>query len=148
MRKGFTLLELLIVIAILGVLASLTLVRLIGPEKSARDTRRKSDLRQYQESLEVYANRTNKYPASAATSNLSSLCATLGITACADDPQISGGWDSYKYQTDAGGLQYVLWTRLEKTGDVSQSEYFVLCSDGNAGNITGTVTVSGGGCPL
>ena len=51
---GFTLLELLIVIVILGTLATFVIIRLTGGEKSARDARRRSDLRQYQTVIEAY----------------------------------------------------------------------------------------------
>ena len=46
MKKGFTLVELLIVMAILGILASLILAVLGGSEEKARDTRIKVELNQ------------------------------------------------------------------------------------------------------
>lgn len=60
MRKGFTLLELLIVMAILAILASILLV-VVKPQQifaKARDTQRKSDLRNLAQAIEVYMSET------------------------------------------------------------------------------------------
>lgn len=51
---GFTLVELLVAIAIIGVLASVVLVSLQGAKQNSRDTQRKSDLQQVQVALRVY----------------------------------------------------------------------------------------------
>ena len=60
---GFTLIEILVVISIIGVLASLALVSFAGTQKQARDTQRKNDLKQYQTSLENFANNNSSlYP--------------------------------------------------------------------------------------
>lgn len=56
MKKGFTLLELLIVMAVLAILASILLV-VVKPQQifaKARDTQRKSDLRNLSTAIEVY----------------------------------------------------------------------------------------------
>lgn len=65
MRKnGFTLLELLIVIAIIGILASISFVALNGARTQGRDSRRKSDLETIRSALELYKADCNQYPAS------------------------------------------------------------------------------------
>jgi len=61
--KGFTLLELLVVIGIIGLLASIVVVNLTGARKRARDTKRIGDLRGIQTALEDYYGRYSKYPA-------------------------------------------------------------------------------------
>ncbi len=45
-RSGFTLIEILVTIAIVGVLASISAVYLVGSRDKARDTKRKADLSQ------------------------------------------------------------------------------------------------------
>lgn len=61
--KGFTLVEMLIVIAIIAVLASVALVSVSGVRKSARDTKRVSDISKLQQQLEVYYSQNGSYPA-------------------------------------------------------------------------------------
>lgn len=62
-QKGFTLLELLIVISIIGILATLVVVNLGGARGSARDAQRISDLKTIQTALEAYFNDYGCYPA-------------------------------------------------------------------------------------
>lgn len=62
---GFTLLELLIVIVIIGILALLIIPNITSAPKKARDTQRKTDLRAVQKALEEYFVSNNVYPAAA-----------------------------------------------------------------------------------
>lgn len=61
---GFTLVELLISIAIISVLTSLIMANFIGIRQRARDAQRKSDVRQIQSALELYRADQGSYPAS------------------------------------------------------------------------------------
>ncbi len=61
-NKGFTLVELLIVMAIIGLLGSLTMVVTAGARVSSRDIRRVSDVQQVVTALEFYYNRAGMYP--------------------------------------------------------------------------------------
>lgn len=61
-NKGFTLVEMLIVIAIIAILASVALVSVGGVRKSARDTKRVSDISKLQQQLEVFYSNTGAYP--------------------------------------------------------------------------------------
>lgn len=154
--SAFTLIELLIVVAILGVLAAFVVVRFVGPQNAANDAKRQSDLRQYQSSLEVYANRSNSlYPSHTSTTTLNSMCGTteLNIPNCPGNPKPSlGSGYNYNYQSNAGRTTYVVWARLEKKPNSTQDEHFVLCSTGQAGKATSAtgaaLSVSGGSCPI
>lgn len=63
-QKAFTLIELLIVIAIIGMLASIILVALNKARSKARDAVRISDAKEIQTALEMYYNNNGQYPAS------------------------------------------------------------------------------------
>src|SRR3990167_5614168 len=72
--RGFTLIELMVVITIIGLLASSVLVALGNARAKARDARRTADIRQVMTALELYANdNTNGYP----------QCSGSGDTSCA-----------------------------------------------------------------
>ena len=61
-KKGFSLIELLIVIAIMAILGSLALGAFSTARKQGRDTTRKADLAQYKVALEQYYTANGSYP--------------------------------------------------------------------------------------
>jgi len=146
---GFTLVELLIVIAILGVLASLILANMSGARERARDAQRKSDLRQLQTALRMYFTDFGRNPASTA-SNQIQHSATSEIFDWGDefgiggntymsklpiDPldESSGGAYSYNYQLHPTDTDlYCAWAVLENESDgqiaTSQERCSSICS--------------------
>ncbi len=61
-NKGFTLIEVSMVIAIIGLLSSIVLVSMNTAKEKARDAKRKSDLNQIRKALEVSVNNRGYYP--------------------------------------------------------------------------------------
>jgi prepilin-type N-terminal cleavage/methylation domain-containing protein len=61
-RTGFTLVELLVVIAIIGILVSLVTVAAVGALKKARETQIKTELNEIASGIEEYKNKTTAYP--------------------------------------------------------------------------------------
>jgi len=61
-RQGFTLVEMLIVIAIIAVLSTLILRGIGGALPKSRDARRIGDLRNVQSSLELFYSKQGTYP--------------------------------------------------------------------------------------
>lgn len=120
-RKGFTLIEMLIVVAIIGILASVVIVGLGPAQKRGRDSRRAADLREVQTGLELYYSKNGKYPVSGTDvtdwPSLQSFLknASLGVTTVPDDPTTTR---HYQYVSDAGGTTYVLGATLD---DVNSS---------------------------
>lgn len=153
-KRGFTLIEVLVTISIVGLLASLALVSFTSSQKSARDTQRKSDLKQYATSLEVFASDNNDlYPERSTTvSAQNTLCSDLGITTCPEDPKnVADTTFEYRYQSDGtastgdpAAIKFVLWTKIERAED-----FWVICSNGTIGPKSQSgFSVSGGNCPL
>ncbi|MDD5430639.1 MAG: type II secretion system protein [Candidatus Pacebacteria bacterium] len=62
-NKGFTLIEVLVVISIIGLLASVILIGLGGFRARGRDAKKVSELKTIQNGLELYYARHNAYPA-------------------------------------------------------------------------------------
>jgi type II secretion system protein G len=113
---GFTLLELLIVIVIIGILALLIIPNITSAPKKARDTQRKTDLRAIQKGMEEYFTSNNAYPT--ATSDLSAGTTPIMKT-IPTDPKNSGVYVyTYTNGTPAGG--YTLKACLENSGDNGQ----------------------------
>lgn len=63
-KKGFTLIELLIVMAIIALLVTVFLVGFMASQQRSRDARRKSDLKQIANALEIFYSDYERYPAS------------------------------------------------------------------------------------
>jgi len=61
-NRGFTIVELLIVIVVIGILAALVIVTYNGIQQKARDTERKTDIKALQGHLEAYWADNAKYP--------------------------------------------------------------------------------------
>ena len=60
--KGFTIVELLIVIVVIGILAALVVTTYNGIQQKARDTERKTDIKALHGQLEAYQAQNGKYP--------------------------------------------------------------------------------------
>ncbi len=145
-KRGFTLVEILIVVAIIATLASVALVGLGPVQRSGRDTRRISDLRQTQNGVELYYAKCGYYPGAAQSasdctsfsvaSGWTGLTAALtgsniGISKVPTDPK-SGG--TYEYGSSSGST-YVLGATLENTNapslrdDIDGTVEGVDCND-------------------
>lgn len=73
-ESGFTIIELLIVIAIIGILATLVLTNFQGAQAKGRDTVRKNDINSLYQKLEEYYNENGSYVNTAvSTANASTL---------------------------------------------------------------------------
>lgn len=66
--KGFTLIELVVVIAIMGILATIGILAFAQVQKKSRDTKRVGDLRSLSQALQLYyADNNSSYPGSLAS---------------------------------------------------------------------------------
>ncbi len=111
-QKGFTLLELLIVIIIVFVLGIIIVPNLLSGPARARDSQRKQDLRQIKTALENYYNTNSSYPTSlqVLTEGSSPFIKTLPT-----DPKTH---EAYVYTTTGNPpSNYLLKVTLENSGD-------------------------------
>ena len=83
-NKSFTLIELLIVIAIIGILAALIIVSVTKAAARARDARRLADMNEIHKALSMYYLDNGNWP-------------TCGNTGGGCDPNYGGWDDSYYY---------------------------------------------------
>ncbi len=111
--QGFTMIELIVVIAILGLLSTIGLVSFRTAQIKGRDAQRKSDLTQIQKALEIYYNDYGYYPTDdyPASGSFADAKGTLYMKEIPEDPKFS----TYPYFSD--GTFYILYARLENSQD-------------------------------
>lgn len=121
---GFTLLELLVVIGIIGILVGLGAVSYSTAQKKARDAKRKSDLQTLQNCLEQYYSYNNnfKYPVSTNDSDIQ----TTDTFNC--------GTSTISIQDPLDNTTY--YYTLTNTDATNQSTYTICATALEAGGIT------------
>lgn len=144
---GFTLVEMLVVISIIGILATLVSANLNSARGRARDAQRKSDLAQYRSVLESFANTHNGlYPYDGGNSpGMADICKaylTTYIKTCPEDPTPTTR--VYKYVSNGSGVagaatatKYYIYGNggLESSGGTTT---WVVCSNGVSKEISTT----------
>lgn len=112
--RGFTIVELLIVITVLGVLVTIVLLMWGGAIRSAEDKARENDVRQWANTFELYRGRYVVYPISPAVSGFGSgTWACLGTFASTGARCGQYGQVSYSYADSTGST---ILTEAAKTG--------------------------------
>ena len=103
-KKGFSLLELLVVIGIIGILVSMGIVSFSTAQKKARDAKRKTDLRAIKNAMEQYYSVCNgAYPPSPLGNNIttSASCSINGQVIMATVPRDPKTTSPYNYNAGA-----------------------------------------------
>lgn len=116
-EKGFTLIEIVLVLAIAGLLLVIVFLAVSGAQKSRRDSQRKNDVARIEAQVETYAsNNSGAYPADVAAFN-TAMTGTYALTN-ANDPLSN---TAYKYDgaqvptaTVGAGMTYTISGRTVK----------------------------------
>ena len=125
-EKGFTLIEIVLVLAIAGLLLVIVFLAVSGAQKSRRDTQRKSDVSRLAAQVEAYAsNNAGNYPAA-----LSGATWTPYLPSNFNDPLSGSAYPTpaTTLGTATGSIQYQLGTgtACDGTTALSGNRTFVL----------------------
>ena len=124
-KKGFTLIEMLIVVTIVALLSSLILVGLQPARTAARDARRIVDLNQVKNGLELYFNKCGYYPGQIQPDLRCSIFQPISTWQELTDALTGSNLDidalpndlttgnTYLYATDSSGKHYILGAVFE-----------------------------------
>jgi len=110
---AFTLIELLIVIAIVGILSGFVLVSLNSATDSANDARRKSDLSQIVKALLVYNTSNPTYPIE--TCAIGSTCSETVNNALGSASSITGPNNTYYTYSSDDGISFTVSAIMSNT---------------------------------
>lgn len=132
-QAGFTLIELIVVITIIGILSTVLVANFMQVRYKTRDSVRKSDLEQIRLALETYRVDMGEYPtslyASGCTSSLSNSSGTVYMAQIPCDPRDG---DQYHYVRESA-LRYNLFACAENENDQDAVDETTTsaCSGGN-----------------
>ncbi len=109
--KGFTIIELLVVISVIAILVGITIPRFKGMQDEAKSAQAKGETKTLQSAIEsYYINNSNAYPASSTTiinTTLDSASPNI-ISAVFYDPFTTS--TEYNYVLSSNGLYYVVFS--------------------------------------
>lgn len=142
-QTGFTIVELLIVIVVIGILAAITIVAYNGIQSRARDTQRISDLKSIAKAVEAYKINTGAYPVPVPTLNasgwevstdgsdnatnfLSALVSSNTISKVPVDPVNSGTALNPSVNSSTYEYFYYVYAAGTNGCDVTRGAYYVL----------------------
>jgi prepilin-type N-terminal cleavage/methylation domain-containing protein len=106
-HTGFTIVELLIVIVVIGILAAITIVAYNNIQQRGRDAERTSDVKQLKKSLELFYAEKNYYPSVSDVTSATFRTNTLKIPEGIVTPPSQTGRISYCWSTGPNSYCYV-----------------------------------------
>ena len=140
LRRGFTLVEMLVVVAIISLLAAIVIPNYLHSREVSAVATSKGDLKQVSTALELYRNDNNgNLPANG---TVNSALFSKGVNPSSDylqaTPSSPGGGGAYTYATDGAGNYTITDPTVYQTGDLIGIEKATAAG--------GAVTDSGAAC--
>lgn len=132
-RNGFTIVELLIVIVVIAILASITVVAFSGMRNRAEDTRRAADIASIKKALLAYDTFNSGVPTTSA------YLATAELRS-GWDASVNGGWLSF-LKPAVATIPVDPVNKLSATNNPpssGNSVYYYYCYDPNSGPLAST----------
>jgi general secretion pathway protein G len=123
-HKGFTLIEMLIVIVVIAILALIVIPRLLGAGRKAKEATLKGDLHQLRNAIQQFEADCGDYPAALADLQTAPAAGSAGGNGISLDVQ---GWQGPYLRTPDGGMPKdpftgaADWTYDGPSGDVHSS---------------------------
>lgn len=138
--RGFTLIEMLVVLVIMGTIAALSYGALQGAKASSRDAQRRTDLQSIRSALEIYRVDCGTYPTSLDFTGTKKLVGPAG-TSCAgnvyldtlaQDPLKDREGYQYEYSYNSSTKTYTVCSFLEQVtaGDACGGDSSKRCKSG------------------
>ena len=128
--SGFTIIELLIVIVVIGIIASITVVSYNGVQARGQDARRKSDIVNLQDAIEIYKINNGTFPAVTPANTDGSGWEVSYTNASFIPPLVSSGIMSTQLldplNTSTYYYRYYKYTAGSYSCDSSKGEFYVL----------------------
>lgn len=142
---GFTLIELMVVVAVMGILISIIIPNLTRVQASARDAQRKADLTSYRLALDRYFAHVGSYPIGTGGSfkdvlspiptgifnDAGPLTTNNFLPGVLKDPVPGSPTYFYRYISDDHGGTYVIYAKME----AGNSSWWQIKSSGDAGGV-------------
>ena len=151
-RKGFTLVELLIVIAVIGILAAVTIVGYNAVQKNALNAHKLSALTDWRDLMQIYAAKNNsQYPTASVDARDYCLGKDFKYNACWNVYDVYGtsgvAGSGPKPNEPVAYVNQQLLTQLESVGDLPDDSYCLIkwyCPEGDMDGVGPMVSYRNG----